>query len=390
MRTKNVKLLLISLLLSACNGGNSSSTSVNNSVSNTVSSSSTSTRIINDEDYWHATYTNPTMVFDEEGKYYTGEIADPTVVRGEDGYFYCVGTGRIMLRSEDACNWEIYNRNVINHPGWGQGLGSYGLWAPDLVKVGNKWIYYYSLSGWNNPIGIGYAVADYAGGPYTDQGKLFFGSEIGIKNCIDPQVIVDNGKVYMAVGSFQGLYLIELEKDGMACLNGIEYQNKNKVLIAGYDGAWDGSTYEGSYIIKKGGYYYYFGSAGACCDGKGSTYRVYVGRSKEITGPYIDKKGKALTQSGRSITNGELVLWAGVNEDRDVVGPGHNSILLDDTGDYWIYYHAYSSDDNFRTRHLFMDKLEWDKEGYPYVETYKPTFKVEKDGPRFLKDVITD
>jgi arabinan endo-1,5-alpha-L-arabinosidase len=66
------------------------------------------------------------------------------------------------------------------------------------------------------------------------------------------------------------------------------------VLIAGEPGNqdWDGSTYEGSYIIKKDGYYYYFGSVGTCCEGKNSTYRVVVGRSESITGPYTDKAGR--------------------------------------------------------------------------------------------------
>ena len=46
-------------------------------------------------------------------------------------------------------------------------------------------------------------------------------------------------------------------------------------------------------------------------------------------------------------------------------------ILKDDAGDYWIYYHAYSSLDRYATRHLFMDKIEWDEDGFPYVEGKK-------------------
>ena len=90
-----------------------------------------------------------------------------------------------------------------------------------------------------------------------------------------------------------------------------------------------------------------------------------------------------LTMSGNGKTYGELVIWAGAGDDRDVVAPGHNSILKDDAGDYWIYYHAYSSLDNYATRHLFMDKIEWDEDGFPYVEGKQPTFEEEIDGPRF-------
>ena len=73
-----------------------------------------------------------------------------------------------------------------------------------------------------------------------------------------------------------------------------------------------------------------------------------------------------------------------MRDDKNVYGPGHNSVLLDDAGDYWIYYHAFSSADNYSTRHLFMDKLLWDDNGFPYIENRIPSFQEELDGPRFI------
>ncbi len=338
--------------------------------------------------YTRGTYMNPVNVTYSSGDEYLSEIADPSIVKGDNGYFYIVSTNRRMIRSNDAVNWELVTENIIDTPSWGADfLGGYGyaLWAPDLIKIKDKWIYYYSLSGWDNPIGIGYATADNIEGPYTDQGKLFNLNEIGVKNCIDPQPFVDDdGKVYMTIGSFQGLYLIELTEDGTACLNGVEHQKENKTLIAGYPGSWDESTYEGGYIMKRGRYYYYFASAGKCCEGQNSTYRVYVGKSVDVRGPYKDLNDNAMSMSGYSKTYGELTLWAGVGNNKDVIGPGHNSILVDDAGDWWIYYHAYSKKDDYRTRHLFMDKILWSEDNYPYVETKKPSYQVEKDGPRIL------
>lgn len=341
---------------------------------------------VDNKSYWSEVYCNPVNVTYSSGSAYKNEVADPSIVKGDNGYFYCVSTDRVMLRSEDACNWEVVTTSIIDSPTWGKDYtdANYNLWAPDLIKIGDQWIYYYSLSGWSNPIGIGYATADNIEGPYTDQGKLFTGSEIGIQNCIDPQPFIDvDGTVYMTVGSFQGLYLIELTEDGTECAGGVDFQKQNKTLIAGYDGGWDGATYEGGYIMYKDGYYYYFGSAGTCCEGQSSTYRVYVGRSQSVDGPYVGKNNFPLTLSGHGTTHGELCLWAGSGADRDVIGPGHNSILVDDAGDWWMYYHAYSSLDTFGTRHLFMDKILWDEDGYPYVETYKPSFQEDLDGPRF-------
>lgn len=352
-------------------------------------------------EYDYATYTNPTMVCFENGSPYNDEIADPSIVKGDDGYFYIFSTNGRVFRSEDACNWFYYTNEIISRPTWdkdvyGQSVNA-GIWAPDVIKVGDKWIYYYSLSAWGKCCGIGYATADNIAGPYTDQGKLFSYKEIDIENAIDPHVFIeDDGSVYMSVGSFQGLFLLELTTDGMGLLGGVEKQKKDKVLIAGKVGGWDGSTYEGSYIIKKDGYYYYFGSAGTCCEGRNSTYRVLVGRADNIKGPYTDSKGRALTLSGNGITIGELCLSTGINN-TNTAGAGHNSILLDDAGDYWIYYHAYHKNDNFGTRHLFMDKLEWDENGFPYVSynyendegeektsKVKPSFEIELNGPRFI------
>ena len=388
MKTYLVKFLALAVLM--CSAGCSTATSNNNSSSSVKPNSSTSTKIEDPKNYWSEIYMNPTSVVNASGQPYKVEIADPSVVRGDNGYLYCVSTDRRFLRSEDGCNWEVISENIIDNPAWGKeySKSGYNLWAPDLIKIGDKWIYYYSLSGWGSPIGIGYATADDIEGPYTDQGKLFTGDEMGVLNCIDPQPFVDvDGTVYMTVGSFQGLWLVELTKDGMGLEGGIEYQKENKVLIAGKVGGWDGSTYEGGYIMRKEDKYYYFGSAGTCCEGKNSTYRVLVGRAEEITGPYLDAQGRPLTASGSGKTFGTMCLDTGITN-KNMSGAGHNSILVDDAGDYWIYYHAYSTEDNYATRHLFMDKLAWDENGFPYV-TYTYTNdegeeKTSKVKPSFI------
>ena len=188
----------------------------------------------------------------------------------------------------------------------------------------------------------------------------------------------------MVAGSFQGLYIFQLDETGTKLLGGAETEKEEKVLIAGNVGGWDGATYEGSYIIKKDDSYYYFGSAGTCCAGKDSTYRVVVGKADNILGPYRGKNKLPLTMSGNSSTYGEIVVNCIGSTLDDVAGVGHNSILVDDLGNYFIYYHGYSRLDNFRTRHLFMDKLLFDEQGYPYVENYRPSFDEEKEGPSFI------
>jgi len=334
-------------------------------------------------------YANPINVCYQDGTSYKDAIADPTLIF-TDNTFYVFSTGRKVFKSTDGFNFKLITENIIEPPLWWNEIYSedykYGVWAPDVCKVKDKWIYYYSLSGWGKCCGIGYAIADNIEGPYKDMGKLFTYQEIGILNAIDSQVFYDNERLYMVLGSFQGLYILELLEDGMSLKEGLEYQKNNKVLIAGRVGSWDGSTYEGSYIIKKGEYYYYFGSVGTCCEGVNSTYKVYCARSKNLLGPYLDSKGNDILKSGNGVTYGDLVLWA----DKDVLGlagPGHNSIIVDDEGSYWICYHCYYKDDNYKLRHLFIDKLSWDENGFPFVSHDNgkciPSYKIQLDGPKY-------
>src|SRR5690606_7664996 len=139
--------------------------------------------------------------------------------------------------------------------------------------------------------GVGVATADHPVGPWTDQGKLFTSSEIGVNNSIDPNVFFDeDGKLYMVWGSFRGIYGIELTEDGLGLKGGLEYAKENKVHLAGTPTAspFSTQTYEGAYVIYRNGYYYMFLSTGTCCNGHNSTYNVRVGRSADPLGTYVD------------------------------------------------------------------------------------------------------
>lgn len=398
-RQSLLALIVVAVLAILCACGTNNNNGGNNNNNNNNNNGNT------DVEYTYSTYSNPVAVTTSGGAAYNQEICDPTVVRDPDtGMIYVISTKGKLFRSEDGVNFEIISQNCIGAPTWWKEVldtapADLSLWAPDLVKVGDQWIIYYSLSGFGSCVGIGYAVADNIEGPYTDMGKLFTWKEIGVDNAIDPHVYVEeDGSVYMSFGSFCGLFLVQLTEDGMGLEGGLSYQKSNKVLIAGKVGPWDGATYEGSYIIKKDGYYYYFGSVGTCCKQQTSspTYHVRVGRSQNITGPYVDSVGRKLTQAGNGIQIGEMVLTSSIGNAK-VQGPGHNSILIDDAGDYWMYYHAYSSTDNMATRHLFIDKIEWSNTGWPYVSyagydengdwkegTNKPSHQIEIEGPRWV------
>ncbi len=300
--------------------------------------------------------------------------ADPSIIRHE-GIFYAFVTGvnSKIMTSENLVDWVNTDVAPIpNRPTWA--TKNAGVWAPDIVKVGDEFIMYYSASVWDDPNpGIGYATAPHPLGPWTDHGKMFLSSEIGVNNSIDPAVfIAEDGNVYMIWGSFRGLYGAQLTADGKSFIGGIEGAKANKVLIAGYDTSlpWNGSTYEAPYVIYRDGYYYLFSSTGLCCEGLNSTYAVRVARSRNPLGPYVDSLDRSMLAGDR----GHHV----INGTSRMVGPGHNSIIKDDEGSDWIVYHVWDFKDLTTTppyRTMAIDKLIWDSNGWPAVQYTNPSIK---------------
>lgn len=288
-------------------------------------------------------------------------LPDPTVIRATDGYFYLYATEDIrhtpIYRSENLVDWEFMGTafNKDTRPNF-EPRG--GLWAPDINRIGDKYVLFYSMSVWGGEwtCGIGRAVADHPQGPFTDQGKLFRSNEIQVQNSIDPFYIEEKGKKYLFWGSFHGIYGIELTADG---LNVKPDAMPRQVA---------GDAYEGTYIHKKGRYYYLFASVGSCCEGLRSSYTTVVGRSKHLFGPYVDKQGRPMLENHHELL---------IQKNDHFVGTGHNSeIITDDAGNDWMFYHAVKVADP-HGRVLMLDKIQW-KDGWPYVEGNSPSLVSDK------------
>ena len=228
---------------------------------------------------------------------------------------------------------------------------------------------YYSKSVWGGEwtCGIGVATADRPEGPFTDHGPLFISKEIGVQNSIDQFFIEDNGHKYLFWGSFRGIYGIELSDDGLSVKPGAE---KKQI---------SGTFMEGTYIHKRGKYYYLFGSAGTCCEGAKSTYRVTYGRSESLFGPYVDKKGQRLLDNHYEVL---------IHGDDTFVGTGHNAeFITDDYGQDWILYHGYKKAEADDGRVVFLSRVDW-KDGWPVVAGDAPAKECEK--PRFGQIYLAD
>ena len=110
---------------------------------------------------------------------------------------------------------------------------------------------------------------------------------------------------------------------------------------------------EAPFIFKKNNYFYLFASIDFCCRGKESTHKIIVGRSRNVTGPFVDDKNVLLNKGG-----GRLILEG----NSDWYGVGHNAVANFDGKDYLIF-HGYSAADKGIPK-LLIRTLKWSK-GWP-------------------------
>ena len=87
---------------------------------------------------------------------------------------------------------------------------------------------------------------------------------------------------------------------------------------------------EATTIIYRNGWYYLLGTHGTCCDGVNSTYNIVVGRSRNVTGPFLDNMGRDMVAGG-----GKMVVDG---EDRQF-GAGHFGRYIEDEGVEKMSFH---------------------------------------------------
>jgi len=296
---------------------------------------------------------------------------DPVMIKqGNTYYTFATGKGIKVWSSKDLNFWKEEASVFSTGPDWAvnavKGFKDF-IWAPDIQYFNGKYYLYYCVSMFGkNTSAIGVATnttldAKSSDFKWTDHGMILE-SVPGMTNwnAIDPNVVLDDEQnPWLVFGSFwEGIKLVKLNKD----LISVSSENLAKIkTIASYRGAQKQTdeeevrtnAIEAPFVFKKDKYYYLFASIGYCCRGSKSTYRMIVGRSKHVAGPYIDDHGKAMEEGG-----GRLVLQG----DADWYGVGHNSAYTFEGTDYLIF-HGYDAKDNAKPK-LRVKKMLW-KDGWP-------------------------
>ena len=264
-------------------------------------------------------------------------IHDPSTIMECDGKYYTFGTGGGGLISEDGWNW--YGGAV--RPGGGA--------APDAMKIGDRYLIAYSATGgglggghagrvltmWNKTLDPN--SPDFA---YTEAIEVAASEMDEDCDAIDAGLFMDpqTGRLWCTYGTYFGfIRIVELDPKTGARVEGNEAVN---VAI----------DCEATTVIYRNGWYYLLGTHGTCCDGVNSTYNIVVGRSRSVTGPYLDNMGRDMVAGG-----GKMV----IDGDDRQFGAGHFGRYIEDEGVEKMSFHWEADLDRSARSVLAIRPIVW-------------------------------
>lgn len=296
-------------------------------------------------------------------------IHDPSTIMECEGKYYTFGTGGGGLLSEDGWTWQ----GGAVRPGGGA--------APDAMKIGDRYLVVYGATGgglggghngriltmWNKTL-------DPASPDFKYSEPMLVAQSDGVEDndAIDPGLLLDptTGRLWCSYGTYFGfIRLIELDPSTGKRVEG------NKAVDIAID-------CEATDLEYRDGWYYLLGTHGTCCDGANSTYNIVAGRSRKITGPYLDNMGREMLKGG-----GRMVLAA---RDR-LIGPGHfgRVVLADGVEKMSCHYEA-DLDQSGRSV-LGIRPLLW-KNGWPVAgDNFREgTYEIESERRGYALELTVD
>ena len=168
-------------------------------------------------------------------------------------------------------------------------------------------------------------------------------------NAIDPSLVSGpSGSKYLVFGSFwSGIKLLPLDP-----ATGKPASPSPAITSLAEQPAPD--PLEGGGITFHDGYYYLFASQGFCCRGIGSSYNIIAGRSRSITGPYVDPQGTDMMNAGGMEVQGAS---------QGMIGPG-SAYVFQDGGHSDLVYHYYDAFDS-ADAWVQVRPIVWTPDGWP-------------------------
>jgi arabinan endo-1,5-alpha-L-arabinosidase len=296
-------------------------------------------------------------------------IHDPSTIMECDGKYYTFGTGGGGLISEDGWTWK----GGAVRPGGGA--------APDAIKIGDRYLVAYGATGgglggghngriltmWNKTLDP--SSPDFK---YTEPVVVAQSDGIEDNDAIDPGLLLDpnDGRLWCSYGTYFGfIRLVELDPGTGKRVEG------NKAINIAID-------CEATDLIYRDGWYYLLGTHGTCCDGANSTYNIVVGRSRKVTGPYLDNVGRDMLKGG-----GRMVVAAGGR----VVGPGHFGRVILENGVEKMSCHYEADLDQGGRSVLGIRPLLWENEWPVAGDNFREgTYEIESGRRGYALELAVD
>jgi len=296
-------------------------------------------------------------------------IHDPSTIMECDGKYYTFGTRGGGLISEDGWIWN----SGAERPGGGA--------APDAIKIGDRYLVVYGATGgglggghngkiltmWNKTLDPG--SPDFK---FSEAIVVAQSDGIEDNDAIDPGLLLDptDGRLWCSYGTYFGfIRLIELDPK-----TGLRVEGNQAIDIA--------IDCEATDLEYRDGWYYLLGTHGTCCDGANSTYNIVVGRSRKVTGPYLDNMGRDMLKGG-----GKMVVAAGGR----VVGPGHFGRVILENGVEKMSCHYEADLDQGGRSVLGIRPLLW-KNGWPVAGDLfrEGTYEIESERRGYALELVVD
>lgn len=303
---------------------------------------------------------------------------DPSIVKdGDTWYLFSTNNGpdrkgELPIRcSNDLHHWKRCGYVFPAVPDWikEESPQTKELWAPDISYFNDEYHLYYAFSVFGkNTSGIGLATnktLDQASPNFhwVDHGLVLRSRLEDDFNAIDPNLVLDkHGSAWLSFGSFwSGIKMrridpktgkLSAEDTRLYSLASRKRPSNPPPNPPGLPGDWQ--AIEAPFVVHHDGFYYLFVSFDLCCRGPKSTYKTMVGRSRQVTGPYVDANGTQMLEGGGTLLFEGNERW---------IGPGGASALLQKSGDIMVY-HAYDG----KTGHAWLQisTISW-AGGWPHA-----------------------
>jgi len=297
-------------------------------------------------------------------------IHDPTMIREGDSY-YVFATNRFQGKhvpqfcSKDLRHWRFCGNVFDDVPHWALRYvpGARGMWAPDVSYINGRYRIYYSVSTFGSTQSVIGLITNKTLNPespdyrWVDEGYVVASSAHNDWNSIDANFTADeNGDHWLLWGSFwSGIKMHKLDKQ----TGKLSSEDTTMYSLASRR-PMQPPAIEAPLIVRHAEFYYLFVSFDRCCRGAESTYKIMVGRSRKITGPYADREGKPMLEGGGTLLLEGSEHWR---------GPGGQHVLPQPEGDLLVF-HAYDAKTGRPS--LRISTLVWDEEGWPRAGKLPP------------------